>query len=618
MPRLIDIVKDCHVTLSDEVANATRSHSINSLKDKYLYIEDNQLHATSWTNLAQKQAGEGTIKEFCITNEEMGMMWHEVFEGANRMADEAEDPNLRQTQSLLPYISYVNKLIRIADRYNCPLTGEVVLIKGLHGNESNAHNSRRVSNLYASSPGEFYSNLEIRLWDEHSHHYNDAGHLALAEQHYGKADFEVNRPLSDEYGNKRLFDVLIRLYIHMKDCEKPQINNCRSFGSMASCCLSKELLFFSAKTMFVIRWRPLYVSSLHMNENSFITQDSTTVCPCCVSPIHHEERGMRICSVCDSLFQVDANVAKILLLGDRCHECSGELVGCRRTTHLFDDMSTERRKNGRRIYDNDQVTYYGVESEIDFILEGDSDDNRFFILRNSDVIENVNYLMEELEIIAKFDGSLNENGLELECAPLTYEEWKKKYDLLISLYGCLHKLGYERTWRAGFHVHVSRTNLQATTLYKICKIFRYLSREESPNIYELAGRHPSFANHFKQFSTVDTLQTAKRNLLQDIRRHSNYGMSRYKAVNLSNHSTVEFRLFGGVANASNHLANVAAVDMLIRVCNKSKLTTTGKRLFTNFLDECELGGDAFHREILKRFYCLGNVHNYHATWPCSV
>lgn len=147
--------------------------------------------------------------------------------------------------------------------------------------------------------------------------------------------------------------------------------------------------------------------------------------------------------------------------------------------------------------------------------------------------------------IAKRDGSLN-HGFEIVTAPATLDiqrdRWRRFFDANVR--------GI-RSWdtsTCGMHVHVSRDALSPFTLGKVLVFIN------DPDNYEfvtkIAGRESS---RWAAFEPGRKLADAVKG-----------STSRYRAVNLENSNTIEFRIFQGTLNRDSFIKNLEFVAALVK------------------------------------------------------
>ena len=195
--------------------------------------------------------------------------------------------------------------------------------------------------------------------------------------------------------------------------------------------------------------------------------------------------------------------------------------------------------------------FLGVELEID---EGGKSSCK------AEELENIANATDEF-LYVKTDGSLDD-GLELVTHPMTLEfhiqrmPWKAVLSKALELDYLSHKTG-----TCGLHVHVNRDSFGDTrsdqeecisrVLFFVERFWQELlkfSRRTESSIRRWANRYGVKDN------PKDVLDSAKQN-----------GNGRYTCVNITNYSTIEFRLFRGTLRYTTLIATLQLVDEICRV-----------------------------------------------------
>ena len=204
--------------------------------------------------------------------------------------------------------------------------------------------------------------------------------------------------------------------------------------------------------------------------------------------------------------------------------------------------------------------YFGVELEID--EGGTNNENAHDLLRivNKDIEDN---------IYIKRDGSLHD-GFEIVTHPMTLDyhmhdlDWEQLTERALDMGYKSHK-----TQTSGLHIHVNRTaftddyimqdNCISRVLFIVERFWQELlrfSRRTESQIRQWAQRYG-----FKS-DPCDILDTAKKS-----------GYNRYTCVNITNTTTIEFRIFRGTLKANTIIATLQMVDYICNVaysfCNEN-------------------------------------------------
>lgn len=184
--------------------------------------------------------------------------------------------------------------------------------------------------------------------------------------------------------------------------------------------------------------------------------------------------------------------------------------------------------------------YMGVEVEVDRTelpnLHGD------YIKKSG--------LNDRKEFYCKSDGSLA-CGFEIVSHPASYKWWMSEP---LAFFAELTKFGYRsyNTDTCGMHVHVSRsffTQLEVFKLLEFCAV--------NPRFILKMSRRKT-ATMMNQWA--NPMGDSKGNLERT--KNGNDHDDRYKAVNLENEHTVEFRFFRGTLNTDSFKLNLAFVYTL--------------------------------------------------------
>lgn len=132
----------------------------------------------------------------------------------------------------------------------------------------------------------------------------------------------------------------------------------------------------------------------------------------------------------------------------------------------------------------------------------------------------------------KHDGSLN-NGFEIVTHPMTLAAHKEVIDW--SFCQKLTSVGV-RSWQpgtCGLHVHISRSSFRSLTHLAL---FQFLILHNKAQFQYFAGRDGSEWANFDGVS---------KNVIPEMKGKPYYNRGRYEAVNVTNSSTVEIRIFRG-------------------------------------------------------------------------
>ena len=249
--------------------------------------------------------------------------------------------------------------------------------------------------------------------------------------------------------------------------------------------------------------------------------------------------------------------------GVRCAACGTALIrelayrdgnGEAYCLNCFRDISHDGVQNytykPRPIFYGEGTRYFGVELEVDGA--GESDDN-------ADAVTHIaNY--DENRVYCKHDGSLD-NGFEIVTHPMTLRchEEQMPWALILDELKCMGYMSHQ-TETCGLHVHVNRNSLGATVAEQetaIAKILYFLeahwdemlrfSRRNGQQMEKWASRYG------KKDDPKEVLKSAKTSC-----------KGRYTCVNLTNDSTIEFRMFRGTLR---YTTLIAAIQLVDKICD---------------------------------------------------
>lgn len=249
---------------------------------------------------------------------------------------------------------------------------------------------------------------------------------------------------------------------------------------------------------------------------------------------------------------------------DECHycrECESKHVPIHEYHYKPDPVFFGGHEN-----DSNKL-FYGVEIEVD---DGGED--------NSYAKSITEYLEDGRQkfVYAKHDGSLSE-GFEIVSHPATMDyhmraHYKDAFRRAIAL-------GYRahQTDTCGLHVHVGRKGLgdsyeeRELTIMKILyvvekhwdKMVRF-SRRSNEKLEEWANRYLEYSTDRNECLN-STYDGAKK--LHEMAK----GGDRYKAINLNNDNTIEFRLFRGTLKYNTFIATLQFVDVICNIAKESSV-----------------------------------------------
>lgn len=293
-------------------------------------------------------------------------------------------------------------------------------------------------------------------------------------------------------------------------------------------------------------------------ENCF--DEYTTLCECCLERIWQDEsEGGNAYTLCPYCY--DHNYTT-------CDTC-GRLIH-NDDAHYTDDSDASYCQDCYdKLYDDSIQCYYYKPSPIFY---GGGGDSLFMgveleVDEGGEISSHARQIMDltnhpEEHIYCKHDGSL-EDGFEIVSHPMTLDyhqnemTWRTILSKAVSLGYTSHNAG-----SCGLHIHCNRSFFGDDFEEQEIAIGRiiYLTERFWNELVKFSRRTPSSLNRWAaKYATIsetvsETYQKAKD---KDI--------GRYVAVNLTNDSTIEFRMFRGTLRYDTFIATLQLVDEICRL-----------------------------------------------------
>lgn len=275
------------------------------------------------------------------------------------------------------------------------------------------------------------------------------------------------------------------------------------------------------------------------------------------------ERNLIICCRCADNYCVCEDCGDVIHCDD-IHTVDGDIY-CDNCAPLHRDVIWEYNYKPAPIFYgelSDVVKgHYGVELEID-----DGDDKREAAVHIQDAGGDCIYL--------KHDGSLSRDGFEIVTHPATLEHHMQSFPWRNI---CRTALDYNYrshdTDTCGLHIHASRSLFGAdrtTQDLNIAKIILLIDFWWEQFIVPFSRRNYNQLNDWaKKPNAFITAFDSESAAIRKAKETSEY--DRYKAVNLKNPHTVEFRFFRGTLRRETILASIQFIDTLINYVSGVKL-----------------------------------------------
>ena len=289
-----------------------------------------------------------------------------------------------------------------------------------------------------------------------------------------------------------------------------------------------------------------HCESLITKEQVWASDSDSIICEHCSSQY-------RICEECGSI--VHENLAYYCEADgyDYCEECFNELDCCYIEEYGY-------KPEPDFLGESKEGLYLGVELEVDNGCNLKTTTKRIY-----DEFSNV-YM--------KHDGSLSSSGFEIVSHPATLDYhmdelgWKDIMEICLDNDYRSHDTG-----TCGLHVHLSRAFLGKDEIEQdlnIAKLIILFDRFWESHIVPFSRRNYNALQQWADKPCVECLDTdTEIEIFDKVKTYKNSG--RYKAINLQNIATIEFRLFRGTLNFNTFLASLQFVVTITRFVKSIKL-----------------------------------------------
>lgn len=217
-----------------------------------------------------------------------------------------------------------------------------------------------------------------------------------------------------------------------------------------------------------------------------------------------------------------------------------------------------------------ELLFMGVELEIDSRngYEGEDDDDEDTDTRSRErMARNIHAAIDPRHkmIYCKGDGSLSDRGVEIVSHPATltyHQEWK--WAQLLA-YAKEHGYNSYAPGTCGIHVHVSRSFFQEMPYCSPMMHFGKMLYFYQKNKHDLEKFSLRSEFHYCSFS--DMMSLAATNVEDTASSRWRCGGERYRAINMNNQNTVEFRMFRGTLHPTVFYANLEFLDVWLRAAS---------------------------------------------------
>ena len=209
---------------------------------------------------------------------------------------------------------------------------------------------------------------------------------------------------------------------------------------------------------------------------------------------------------------------------------------------------------------NSEIPFLGIELEVE---------NKLDNIKNDSMAQ----LIDSSHLYFKTDGSLS-NGFEIVTHPLSFNWIQANANKFESMLTELKSNGFNSydSNTCGMHIHISKKSFGTWQLYRFMKFFA----ENKDFIVSISQRK---IDQLKKWANIE--DNGNDELIYKAKKKDG-NSSRYCAINLQNHSTIEIRIFRGTLNYCSFMKNIEFVNALFCYTNESnECTISGFREFVN-------------------------------------
>lgn len=307
----------------------------------------------------------------------------------------------------------------------------------------------------------------------------------------------------------------------------------------------------------------------HLENRRYVCQDCSTNyhrCSHCESLITRSEiwasdSDVVICENCSSRYRI-------------CEECGSIL-------HEDDVYYYDGQNYCQDCYDDIGSSYiedYSYKPEPEFL--GESKENLYLGVElevddGSNLKATTKRIYDDFsDVYMKHDGSLSSSGFEIVSHPATLEYhtselgWKEIADICLE-----NEYRSHDTTTCGLHIHVNRDFLgkdETEQDLNIAKLIILFDRFWTSYIIPFSRRDFEAITHWSDKPSLECLNTDTETEIVDKVKEYKAG-GRYKAINLQNTETIEFRLFRGTLNFNTFLASLQFVVAITKFVKSIKL-----------------------------------------------
>lgn len=203
--------------------------------------------------------------------------------------------------------------------------------------------------------------------------------------------------------------------------------------------------------------------------------------------------------------------------------------------------------------DDGKTLFMGVEQEWD----NNTDVGRLWLVCRSDYVWSTSSYMYYMR-----DGSLS-HGVEQITQPSTIEFYRENYDKFKNIFE-IFRTHFKRYCSCGLHIHINRSFFGSEEDACIAKILYIFEKYWKEIVIFSRRKYEDITRWADKYHNRTPEQVVA--LMHDGR----YGLNRYKAVNLVNRDTIEFRIFSGAKTIEDYYMTLEFINRIATLVKETK------------------------------------------------
>ena len=307
---------------------------------------------------------------------------------------------------------------------------------------------------------------------------------------------------------------------------------------------SWEKIVTDPTTMKRVKFSDMYAKCVHCGRVFMKDDTHSAYCEDC-EPTEH------MCVVCGCIFH---GCPDELCCSEDCYTSLDDGAEVHEYRYKPEPEFYDSRQNGGR-HELPDMLYMGFELELDGVAPE---------IKDEKVAQTIDCHMPG--VYCKHDGSLD-NGVEIVSHPGTLEYHERHEEEFKRLMGVLGYYGYEdEYYTCGLHVHVNRSFLRDKD-HAVAKLV-CLSDRFYDELMTFA-RRPNESQSWCRANYEDE-DCENSQDYEDTYGDDDHYFERYRAINLRNSDTIEFRIFHSTMEWHVFIAALQLVDTMVRyACSHS-------------------------------------------------